>query len=188
VRTETACALAYFYFSFADGEKQTPISCLSSLLRQLGANIIPESLQQLYERCNKQQSRLRLDEIKESLLSVIEELGEVFIIMDALDECPDDPDGIQRAAILEWIVETSSRRRNVHIFFTSRNDSSSLDIADAVRSHPKLIEVSIDATKNSGDIRLYLSSQFQCNKTLKNVMKASDVDIQDVLVKKADGM
>lgn len=59
---------------------------------------------------------------------------EVYILMDALDELLDDREGLQRAQMLKWITETSSRETHVHILFTSRMGSSCMDIEKVMKS------------------------------------------------------
>jgi hypothetical protein len=185
----TNYVLTYFYFTYREPQTKTAISCLSSLLRQLCANSdIPESLQRLYRTWEERLTNPSVNDIKASLASLIREQGQVFIVIDALDECPDDPDKLQRAEILKWIIETLSQSPNAHILFTSRNDLRSLDIADAVGPLPGMVQVQVDSARNSSDIQLYLSHQFESNSALQELKIRSKIDIQDFLFEQSHGM
>lgn len=182
--------LAYFYFTFRDPQTQSTITCLSSILHQICPSAeIPKDLETLYDNCEKESRRApTLSEIRSLLTSRIQEIKKLFIVLDALDECPNDIEGLQRAQILEWILAISATHPNVQLLFTSRNDPGASDIADVVRSHPKLIEVAVDTTKTHDDICLHLSKQFDSNRKLRKMNENSTVDIPAVLLEKAGGM
>lgn len=168
---------------------QSAITCLSSILRQIcSSGDLPQELKELYYNCEKESRRApRLGDIESVLTSLIQRSKKVYIVIDALDECPEDRDGFQRKPILNWI-QKSSEHPSVQIFFTSRNDLGAADIADAVRSHSRSIEVSVDATKTSDDICLYLARQFDSNLKLHKMTQYSNVDITGILREKAGGM
>src|SRR5437773_9476547 len=84
-------AVAYFYFDFNDTEKQNAVNCVSSLIAQLCSQVVdlPEKLKELYKRCNdgKQKAAMRNLKAVLELFAVMEEV-DIFIVADALDECP----------------------------------------------------------------------------------------------------
>jgi hypothetical protein len=189
--TDTSCRLAYFYFSFRDQQKELPITCLSSILRQLCTSTeVPKGLEALYESCNKDfRPAPRLDELKTWLHSLIEKIGKVYIILDALDECQKYTDGLQRAQMIKWILGIpTATRSNVHLLCTSRSDSGASDIAKVIRSHPSHIEVPVGAISTAEDIRLYLAEQFESNQILQDMNTVATVDIPDLLLKMAGGI
>lgn len=191
--------LAYFYFTFrgsaaqstyGDPTKQSTFICLASLLRQICSRAeLPQELITLYDNGQRDSRRApSLIDIQTLLPSLVRGIKKVFIVLDALDECPEYLRGLGRAKFLKWILELSNECPNVQILLTSRNDLSTVDIAEEVRSHSKLVEVSVDATKTRDDIRLYITKQFNSNPVLRKINEISNVDIPAVLQEKSDGM
>jgi hypothetical protein len=135
---------------------------------------------------------LTFDDVQTFLRSAIMELKkekkEVYVVIDALDELPDDREGLQRAQMLKWIAETSSRETHLHVLFTSRVGSSCIDIEKTMESQSRLHQVSIDAITNHDDIRLYLEGQFQINKNLNSLENIAQVNIIEKLIEKSGGM
>ncbi|KAL6832323.1 ankyrin repeat-containing domain protein [Trichoderma camerunense] len=80
--------IAYVYFNYNRQEDQDFQKLLASLLKQLagGLHHLPESTKQLYNEHSKG-TRASLEEIIIDLTCVIANYSEVFIILDALDEC-----------------------------------------------------------------------------------------------------
>ncbi|KAI9454231.1 hypothetical protein BJY52DRAFT_765741 [Lactarius psammicola] len=85
--------LAYFYFDFRDEDKQNLRNAVTCLLVQLSAYSKPccDIIYRLYSAHGKgaQQpsNRILIDTLKEMLTAAAQH--PIFIIMDALDECPD---------------------------------------------------------------------------------------------------
>jgi len=94
-------ALAYPYFDFNDTEKQKVSNLMSTLLAQLynKLNDLPEQLKSLYKGCNEGKQRAALRELKTMSSLIVKDLDDVFIVIDALDECPKDGD---RTTALYW--------------------------------------------------------------------------------------
>ncbi|TKA55101.1 hypothetical protein B0A55_13339 [Friedmanniomyces simplex] len=79
---------AIFYFSFSDNHKQTYRNLLVSLVVQLGKKEPGRSmLRQAYEKA--EQRRPGLDELQKTLSASVASYDEVFIHLDAIDECPE---------------------------------------------------------------------------------------------------
>jgi hypothetical protein len=85
-------AIAYFYFDFNDIKKQNVVNCVSSLIAQLCSQVVdlPDKLKELYKRCNNGSQKPAMHDLRGALalFAVTKELNDVFIILDALDECP----------------------------------------------------------------------------------------------------
>lgn len=167
--------LLHFFFSFADAHRPNPLLCLSSLLRQMCVNErVLQHVEELYEKFSGPRARrpLAYDDIELALDSAIECLKrckKIYIVLDALDELPNDPDEYQRSRVLNWIMETSNRYRHVRILFASRSNSSSRDIEDFAATIPSIGIVSIDAMSNRDDMFSYLEAQFKRNRVLSKV-------------------
>ena len=81
--------IAYIYCNFRRQETQKIDDLLASLLKQLAESqpSLPGILKDLYNRHKTKQTRPSLDEVSRSLQAVTELYSQVFIIIDALDEC-----------------------------------------------------------------------------------------------------
>ena len=87
--------MAYFYFDFRDLNKQTCHDLLRSLVVQLSTDSSPccDILHRVYEEHKGGTQQPSDDTLQECLKEMLRLLaqGQVFIILDALDECPDSP-------------------------------------------------------------------------------------------------
>jgi hypothetical protein len=116
-------AVIYWYFTFTDTEKQTLSNCILSLLGDACSNLrkTPQGLQEAYDQANfgRQQpgTKQSLELLKETLAG----LSDVFICLDALDECPKSSG--ERKRLLDAIHEMCSwGLESLHILATSRRE------------------------------------------------------------------
>ncbi|KAI1835446.1 hypothetical protein DTO027I6_2827 [Penicillium roqueforti] len=81
--------IAYIYCNFNRQDEQTAQELLSSLLKQLSQKktSVPDAVKDLYKRYKTASTRPRFDEISKALHSVVSTYSDVFIVIDALDEC-----------------------------------------------------------------------------------------------------
>ena len=126
LRNDGRATLAYFYFDFRDEEKQNLRKSVACLLVQLSAYSKPccDIIYHLYSVYGKgvhqPSNRILIDCLKEMLTVVTPH--PIFIIMDALDECPDDT-GIPtpREAVLNLLKDLVDQSiPNLYICVTSR--------------------------------------------------------------------
>ncbi|KAH9169397.1 hypothetical protein EDB89DRAFT_2099004 [Lactarius sanguifluus] len=118
--------LAYFYFDFKDLSKQTCHDLLLSLISQLSTRSSPccDILHHVY-KAHENGTRQPSDEsLKECLKEMLRLPGQrpIFIVLDALDECPDSS-GIPspRDEVLELVKElVDLHLQGLHICATSR--------------------------------------------------------------------
>jgi hypothetical protein len=129
--------MAYFYFDFRDLDKQARRNLLPSLLIQLSnrSDTFCDILSRLYKAHDdgaRQPSDKALTECLKEMLTLPNQ-GPVYLILDALDECPDTSDvPSARAKVLDLIKDlVSLRLPNLHICATSRPE---VDIRDALES------------------------------------------------------
>src|ERR1700735_3124268 len=123
--TESAI-MAYFYFDFRDLNKQTCHDLLLSLVSQLStrSSLCCEILHRVYETHEKGDRQPSDDTLKECLIGMLRLLrqGPIFIVLDALDECPDSS-GIPspRSEVLQLVKElVDLHLQGLHICATSR--------------------------------------------------------------------
>ena len=102
--------VAYFYFDFKDTGKQDARALLSSLLVQLFDQSDPccDTLSSLYSRHKRGSEQPTIVSLRLCLKDMLKEVGSLptYLIVDALDECPDYP-GIPspREKVLELVGE-----------------------------------------------------------------------------------
>ncbi|KAN0139438.1 hypothetical protein V8E53_002939 [Lactarius tabidus] len=124
---ETGSAImAYFYFDFKDLRKQTCHDLLRSLVFQLSTDSSPccAILHRVYKAHKDGTQQPSDDTLKECLKEMLRLLaqGQVFIVLDALDECPDFS-GLPppRSEVLQLVKElVNLRLPELYICTTSR--------------------------------------------------------------------
>ncbi|KAF8267963.1 ankyrin repeat-containing domain protein [Lactarius quietus] len=117
--------MAYFYFDFRDLNKQTCHDLLRSLITQLSTRSSPccdilHCVYKAHENGTRQPSDDALKECLKEMLRLMAH-GPVFIILDAIDECPDSGFPSSRSEVLQLVKElVDLRLRGLHICATSR--------------------------------------------------------------------
>ena len=129
--------LAYWYFSFGDAKSRDIEELLCSVIRQLcaGAHTLPYQLNELWEKYGTPGSRPTVSVLKDTLdsvvLSIKNDEQDVFIVIDALDECPivaeqtssDAQKSSERKDILQWLNKFCHDHSNSRILVLSRDES-----------------------------------------------------------------
>jgi hypothetical protein len=191
---ETGSAImAYFYFDFRDLSKQTCHDLLRSLIFQLSTDSSPccDILHRIYKG-HKDGTQQPSDEIlKECLKEMLKLLaqGQVFIVLDALDECPDSS-GIPppRSEVLQLMKElVDLRLRRLYICATSRPE---VDIR-AVLQPLAFRSVSLhDESGQKADIADYVQNVVNSSvSTAIRRWRADDKNLViETLTERADGM
>jgi hypothetical protein len=182
--------LLYFYFDFNDSNKQTLESMLSSLISQLCYKRIETSQQlgSLFSSCGDGHRQPTSESLCKTLLDMIEQVKEVWLVLDALDECSTRK-GKSTEGLLSWIREVlQSEQRNVHLLITSRPEQ---DIESGIMefAHNDDI-VPIQSSLISDDIRAYIRTRVREDNGLKRWRLQPEVQnkIETRLMEKADGM
>jgi hypothetical protein len=105
--------------NFRRPDEQKPVNLLASLLRQLaqGQSTLPDSLKTLHDQHRSTGTRPTLTEISKVLNAVASQLSQLFIVLDALDEC--EMSGLSRDRVLDVIFDLQSKY-NLNILATSR--------------------------------------------------------------------
>ena len=128
--------LAFFYFDFQDASKQGVRSLLSSLLVQLSnrSNKFYVVLSKFYsdnDRGSQQPSEDALMKCLKDMLKLERHHCEIYIVVDALDECPNSSGcPTPREDVLGFMQElVGLHLSHLHICITSRPE---VDIRDAL--------------------------------------------------------
>jgi hypothetical protein len=82
-------AVLYFYFDFTDNNKQTHDSMVRSLISQLyyKSDKTSKLLESLFSSCEDGHQQPTSELLYKVLLQMVEQVEEVWIVLDALNEC-----------------------------------------------------------------------------------------------------
>ena len=179
-------ALAYFYFDFNDDKKQRVRGFVCSIIAQFSRQIpeFPKTLEKLYHSCQQGQQQPRIGDLKLVLENILGEVSNVFLVLDALDECRerDGPD-----ELLELIKEICGREKSdVRLLVTSRRER---DIEDAILPLATC-SICIQSALVEADIKTYISNRMTNDPRLKRLSGNTEVreEIMTTLVTGANGM
>ncbi|KID94957.1 Pfs, NACHT and Ankyrin domain protein, partial [Metarhizium majus ARSEF 297] len=118
LQSRGSVGIAYIYCNYQQQAKRKPYDLLASLLRQLSQarSPLPETVAVLYDKHKHGSTKPSLEEISEALHSVAALYYDVYIVVDALDEC--EIPGT-RARFLSELFRLRHKNR-VKILVTSR--------------------------------------------------------------------
>jgi hypothetical protein len=185
--------MAYFYFDFRDADKQSRRNLLPSLLVQLStcSNAFCDTLSRLYKAHDdgaRQPSDQDLTQCLKDMLTIPDQ-GPIYLVMDALDECPDTSDIPSiREQVLNLVKElVCLRLPNLRICVTSRPE---VDISEALESLASQTVSLQDECGQKKDIADYIRSAV-CSGSgtfMRRWRKGDKEHVIETLSKKADGM
>ena len=185
--------MVYFYFDFKDLRKQTCHDLLLSLLSQFSTRSSPccDLLHRVYEAHEKGARQPSDDTLKECLKQMLRLPGQrpIFIVLDALDECPYSP-GFPppRREVLQLVKELIDLRLpGLHICATSRPE---VDIR-AVLEPLAIRSVSLhDEIGQKADIADYVRSMVNSSPSMAMMRWRADDKklVIETLTERADGM
>jgi hypothetical protein len=126
MREPGSALIAYYYFDFKDAAKRDVRGLLTSLLFQLGDNCdrSQDILHRLYTTCRDGSEQPSVAALAGCLKEMVELPGQlpIFIIVDALDECPNSTGTPSaREEVLDFVEDViGSNPPNLFICVTSR--------------------------------------------------------------------
>ena len=142
----------------------------------------PCALQHLYN--GHRNASLTVAQLIPILETALQNFDEVFVVIDAVDECLDAPQGEQRSEVLQWLTKASSLG-SVRCLFTSQNTSN---IVDLFRGRRDIVDQPIGASENYEDLKRYVNSKFQNNRSLKGLEKPTTGDLENEILGRVNGM
>lgn len=118
-------------------------------------------------------------QLKDLLLKVIRHYDSFYIVVDALDECPDE----HRHAVLDMLGSLHANAANVTLIYTSREE---VDIAQALTGFKHL-----RIAANVSDLELYVASEIEL-RIRSGRLRVKHTEVKDEIIDKlshgADGM
>ena len=193
LREDGLATVAYYYFDFRDVDKKHRRGLLSSLLLQLSSRSTPcfNLLSRLYSSHNdgKEQpnERVLVQCLKDMLVLQTSSQLPTYIIMDAVDECP-NVSGIPtpREQVLELVKDLIDLGLpNLHLCVTSRPEIDiSITLETLASGHLSLH----DQPGQRRDIDEYVSSIVQSDTKMRRWREDDRRLVIETLSEKADGM
>jgi hypothetical protein len=191
MRAAGLAAMAYYYFDFRDDKKQDSYGLLSSLLSQLFAerDSCYDLLSQLYSDNaggTQTPTSMALTQCMKDMLSLPGQ-DHIYIIIDALDECPDSPGTpSSREEVLDLVEEiVNMRLPNVHICLASRPEIDIQTVLDGLTS----LQISLhDEKGQKDDILMYIKYVVHSDRSMRRWKEEDKQLVIDILSERADGM
>jgi hypothetical protein len=192
-------ALGYYYFDFRKPLKpgDDPVEdLLRSVIKQLCRNLpdLPKAAQGIHRRYHYRK-KIPVLELTKAMLSLAEELGQTYIVIDALDECGDPLHNPKlsetRRHILETLIKVSGGE-TIHLLVTSRDGESVERIDETLREiaqKPGNHNISLNGEELDQDIEKVIDRELK--EPIWKSMRTANPDLLDEIkmtVKKANGM
>ena len=173
--------VACLYYDFLSQQEQTIANMMGAVMKQLvGGGDLPENVREAFQEGKKEIGgrELRLADLTRMLRIVIASLPQVFICIDALDEClPKDLPKLLES-LRDIVRETPSTR----IFLTARSHVKE----DIQRYFAKAVVLPI--SPNTVDIRNYLEMRLDRDVEPEAMDNDLRVDIESGILNKMSDM
>ena len=175
--------VAYFFFDGRDGQAELQVhsKLIRSLINQLTVPLhggIPENLKELHRvECQEGVYQPSDEQLQDILHHILDGLSDVYIVIDALDECTD------RQKTLPWVKKLVTQKvgKRLHIVVTSRPERDIEEVFGALDEH----SVNVSETTANEDIVKYLKEQM--GRQFQKFDKITRNTIEDRLRKHAEG-
>ena len=191
MRKAGLASLAFFYCDFREDQKKGLRGLLSSLLVQLchQSDSYCDILSKFYSEHANGSRHPGDDALAECLVNLLKLPGQapVYLIIDALDECPNTSGFTSpRDEVLNIIEELiRSEISNLRICVTSRPETDIKDVLDSLIFRSVSLH---DERGQKKDIEDYIKSVINTNRKYKRWRVDDKQLVIDVLTTKADGM
>ena len=183
--------LAYFYFDFKDERKKDSRALLSSLLDQLSdqSDQFRDVLRKLHSEHRDGSKKPNDDALLQCLKDMLTIAGPVpvYLVLDALDECPNDC-GLptSREKVLEHVKSVVDlAHTNVHLCITSRPEFDIRATLEPLATHTLSLH---DESGQRQDIIDYVTSVVRSDKKMQRWREDQKDLVIKKLTEKADGM
>ena len=183
--------MTYFYCDFRDAKKQQTGGLLASLVAQLAAksDAFSNILSALYSECDAGSRQPSNDELMDCLEDMLKQEGQpsIYIIIDGLDECPNDSGVVSpRDRVLEQVEKlVALHLSNVRICVTSRPEADIQAALTSLASHTVSLH---DEQGQKQDIIDYVKWIVYSDKTMRRWRDEDKEMVVETLSRRADGM
>lgn len=181
--------ILYFYFDFTDINKQSLDNAIRSLISQLykEKENVRKRLDILYSSSDDGRQQPTIESLCALFQSMVQEAGEVWVVLDALDECQKRND-YPAGGLLAWIESLRDSHMNIHLLITSRPEQDIEEAIAKIAWKEEIIPLQSDLIQD--DIRRYIEERVRHSNGLSRWHKRLDIqrNIKDTLIEKANGM
>ena len=185
--------MAYFFFDFRDKEKQNARALLTSILVQFihQSDSFCDILLGLYSAYHRGSQQPSDSALAQCLRNVLEVAGQVptYIVVDALDECP-DTSGMQssRETVLDLVEELVGLcLPNLRLCITSRPEVDIRNVLEPLTSTSNRVSLH-DESGQKKDIVDYINSVVRSDRKMKRWREEDKKLVIQTLSDKVDGM
>ncbi|KAF2141544.1 uncharacterized protein K452DRAFT_250225, partial [Aplosporella prunicola CBS 121167] len=179
----TNSTIMYYFCDYKNIKSQSARKVFQTILANLCQQCLEaqEIVESLFQRYRGRNLVCPVGTLRDTLRSCLLRLPKSFIVIDALDECSEPEE------LLEKLQPLLDGQLGLNLFLTSRK----LDNISSYMNHPRIQQCSLAAESHSKDISCYVKAQLD-NRLRKNKEKLWDqklrVQIEEELCSKADGM
>jgi len=183
--------MAYFFFDFKDTGKQDAHALLSSLIVQLSHQSdsfcdILSACYSTHQSGSRQPSDRALTQCLQDMITSSAQ-GPIYLILDALDECPNTTGMPSSRDNVLTLVEklVNLNLPNLHLYITSRPE---IDIRTSLEPLASNRIALHDQNGQKKDIVDYVTSVVYSDKNMRSWREDDKKVVIDVLSERADGM
>jgi hypothetical protein len=190
---ERSALVVYHYFDYKDVSKRHVRGFLASVLFQLSDDSDPcrDVLCQLYDKCRSGSERPSDDDLAKCLKSMVElpEQLPIFIIMDALDECPNTTGTPSaRDEVLDFVEDLiRSGHSNLFICVTSRPEQDIQTVLNPLTSASCRVALHQE-TGQRDDIKSYVRAFVYTDRAMRRWKDEDKEHVINTLSERAGGM
>ncbi|KAK7187899.1 ankyrin repeat protein [Paraphaeosphaeria sporulosa] len=182
---DTSMVTAYFYFDFNDAQKQDPELMIRSLLCQLLQRTvaIPRGIDALFTSCKDGQRYPSMHALLEVVRLTLQEFTQVYIVLDALDECT------QRLELIDMLETVAGwQLDNAHLLMTSRKERNIESSLETFIMEEDIVCLQMNVVDK--DIQRYVQQRLSNDKGLAKWNKDAAIrqEIKGALMRGARGM
>ena len=193
MRKDRSALVAYYYFDFKDVSKRHVRGLLTSLLFQLSddSERCRDILYQLFNSCRDGSERpgdTALTDCLRTMVQVPEQLP-IFIIMDALDECPSNTGTPSaRDEVLDFVENlVGSNHSNLFVCITSRPEQDIKAVLEPLTSPSYRVSVHEESGQRK-DINKYVRSFVHSDRAMRQWREEDKELVVNTLSERAGGM
>jgi hypothetical protein len=171
----------YYYFNFRDESTQTCENFVRSITFQLLHYLedIPDSINNLYAKCNSGSRRPAVTDLTTCLISIIQLLPLVYLLGDAFDECN------QWNVLWRFITQlVKSESPSLRFMFTSRSEQHIQDVVNSLN----IPSVNLTRDEMNRDIQKFVFESLDSDPRFSRILPEGKDLIREELVSRANGM
>ncbi|KAI0288057.1 hypothetical protein BC826DRAFT_721154, partial [Russula brevipes] len=186
-------SIAYYYFDYKDVSKRDVRGLLASLLFQLGddSDRCWDALHDLYKMCHNGSDQPSDAHLAKCFETMVEQPGQgrIFVIIDALDECPSTTGTPSaREEVLDFIEAlVGSKHANLFICITSRPEQDIQTVLDPLTSASRRVSLHEEGGQ-SEDINSYVRSFVDTDRKMRRWRQEDRELVIEALSERAGGM